>query len=290
MNRAPTPTPGVIGGQSDASTAPEPAPFDAGTLHQRLAWDRVWRWGLLCLAIAGFVAAGVLGLGGPIAMGVAIGLLGVGWVLAIRPSASVLMELAQAGPDTLAGRAEAGEVLASAVERFGLSPWVRLLAYRGLATWRLARGETDEAVAIASALCRQRLGPGEVHRAELLMMIAEAELRHNRPASAYPALMALYGMRVSLPTAVRRLKTQTRYELAIGRWDCAMHRWPQKVAMADLLEPAAAAAFHADLADAAEATGRIDLADWLRRRRALLTPVGGSDAPRMRVAHTTRPV
>ncbi|MEM9253248.1 MAG: hypothetical protein AAGB29_12950 [Planctomycetota bacterium] len=277
-------------GRDTAAPSTTPEPFDAATMRQRLAWDRAWRWGLLMLALAGFVAAAVLGLGGPIALGVAVVLLGVGWFMAIRPSAAVLMELATIGPDTAAGRPEAGEVLAAAVERFGLSPWVRLLAYRGLAAWRLARGETGEAVAIAAALCGQRLGPGEVHRAELLLLIADTELRHGRPAAAYPALASLYAMPVSLPAAVRRLKAQTRYESAIGRWDCVMYRWPQKVAMADLLEPATAAEMHGDLAAAAEATGQPGLAAWLRRRQALLTPTDGSGPPPARMAGDLSPL
>ncbi|MEO0587244.1 MAG: hypothetical protein AAF078_06345 [Planctomycetota bacterium] len=273
--------------------------FDERGLSRALLAERARRVGAVVGAVGLWVALAWVGVSGSLIAGLAVAMVVAGWVWVAHRDAVALRDLAElargrlevtaddgdglgglaAGADEDEGGADGGVEDAEAVsewdeltQRAGVSAWVRLLVYQGLSAWRERRGDADAAAAIAAALCRRRLGPGEAHRPELLLTIAESALRAGKPEEAYGALLALHGLRVSLGVAVKRMAAQTRYEVAIGRPDAALYAWARKAAMAELLSPKDAARVHADLADAAEAMGHGDLAAWLRRRQRLLTP------------------
>ncbi|MEM6333277.1 MAG: hypothetical protein AAF823_08070 [Planctomycetota bacterium] len=272
--------------------------FDERGLSRALLAERARRVGAVLGAAVLWGTLVWAGVSTSLVTGLAVAMLVAGWVWVSHRDAAALRDLAELAGGRLGASGDGGEALEgigleeespgdrgaegeaedAATEwdeltrRAGVSAWVRLLVYQGMSSWRERRGERDAAAAIAAALCRRRLGPGEAHRPELLLTIAESALRAGKPEEAYGALLALHGLRVGLGVAVKRMAAQTRYEVAIGRPDAALFAWARKAAMAELLPPRAAARLHADLADAAEAMGHGELAGWLRQRQRLLTP------------------
>ena len=104
----------------------------------------------------------------------------------------------------------------------------------------------------------------------LRLRLAEAQLESGNLPGAYQALAHLQQTRLGLAQSLQRLAIQTRYELAIGAYDHALHRARAKVEMAELMPAKHCAAMHAMLATAARHAGQTKQSEWLWERTRLL--------------------
>lgn len=166
--------------------------------------------------------------------------------------------------------------ISAALSRWPL-PWaLRILLYHRLAVLRHRQGRFDEASAVCQAILAQPMGKVEHLRAELLLMMAESRLRCGDAWGAYSALVELSRRRLGLMQHLQRLAIQTRYEVMTGRYDAALFRLEERIALAELMPAEQGAAMHAMLATAARRAGRKPVAEWLSRRAELLGAKGAA--------------
>ena len=264
-----------------AGEAAEPAPptqraglprFRPARLHRELELDAWLRRATLFLVVL-VVLLATLGFGGQL-FGLFAGLcvvgvwLGFGFLNArAATSARGLLPLIQQRPPLYR---ESEEQLRELLGRRGLLGWVRLSIYQVWATIRHAQGRHAEAADLCASVLARPLGPAEPARIDLLLMLVESLLETGRAAEAWAPLATLAALPVGLDQAMRRLLLQTRYQVAVGQPAAALQELPARVALAELMPAAEAGRTHALLAEAAEAAGRPDQADWLRKRAELL--------------------
>ena len=160
----------------------------------------------------------------------------------------------------------------------------KLLGLHHLAALRHAQRRWRESALLSRALLRQRLTglPGLARTARL--MLADSSMELGDLPAAHDALGGLYADRLSLDEATNLLVIQLEYEAAVGAWAAMLANVGQKVQLAELLPAASAARAQALLALAAGRQGRADLADWLRRRAALLADPAETRGPAARTA------
>lgn len=246
-------------------------PFKPEWFAKQIAFDDMMR-GLL---IAGVVLAVLLTLllpglalvSGIIAPAVVLGL----WLWLSVSTARVARSLATFGPLMATEPSQAEDALREMLKVRPVMRWARLLSYHRLAGLRHLQRRFAETAAICLCLLNQPLkGPAAATRPHLLLMLAEAQLEIGNLPGAYHALAHLQQVKLGLAESLQRLAIQTRYELAIGANDSALHRARAKVELAELMPAEHCATMHAMLATAAQRTGKTRQSDWLWERTRLL--------------------
>ena len=249
-------------------------PFDTKRFAKQIAQDEMLR----SLLIAGIVGAllvslllpGVTWLSSFVAPAVLLGL----WLWLSVSTAKVARSLTTFGELMTSDRKQAEAAIEEMLRVRPVMRWARQLSYHRLAALRhLQRRFTDTAAICLCLLNEPLKGPAQAMRPHLLLMLAEAQLEAGNLPGAYHALAHLQQTRLGLAQSLQRLAIQTRYELAVGAYDAAMHRARSKVELAELMPAAHCAVVHAMLATAASHTGEERKADWLwQRTRALASP------------------
>ena len=167
--------------------------------------------------------------------------------------------------------AAAESMIADLIRRRPLLRWVRLMLYHRLAVLRHREGRFAESATICQAILEQPMGPARQVRPHLLLMLAEARLHFGDLVGTYLPLLELHHTRLGLTEFLQRVALQTRYEIASGQYEAALHRTQQKVELAELMPAPQCGAMHALLATAARHTRRHQLEQWLRDRAELLS-------------------
>lgn len=246
-------------------------PFEPGRFAKQIALDDIMR-GLLISGVALAVLVTLLLPGyalvsGLIAPAVVLGL----WLWLSVSTARVARSLAAFGPLMADEPGQAEDALREMLKVRPVMRWARLLSYHRLAGLRHLQRRFVETAAICLCLLNQPLkGPAAATRPHLLLMLAEAQLEIGNLPGAYQALAHLQQARLGLAESLQRLAIQTRYELAIGAHDHALHRARAKVELAELMPAKHCATMHAMLATAAQRAGQTRQADWLWQRTRLL--------------------
>jgi len=248
--------------------------FSIDRFTKQMANDEMLR----SLLIAGIVMAllvslllpGVSWLSSLVAPAVLLGL----WLWLSVSTARVARSLTTFGEVMASDPAQAETAIEEMLRIRPVMRWARLLSYHRLAGLRHLQRRFGETAEICLCLLNQPLkGPALATRPHLLLMLAEAQLELGNLPGAYHALAHLQQTRLGLAQSLQRLAIQTRYELAVGAYDAAMHRARAKVELAELMPAAHCAVVHAMLATAATHTGEQRKADWLwQRTRALASP------------------
>lgn len=247
------------------------SPFDPKRFAKQIAFDDMMR-GLL---IAGVVIALLMTLVLP-GMAIVSGLIAPMIVLALwlwisLSTARVARSLATFGELMASEPTQAEDALAELLKVRPVMRWARVLSYHRLAGLRHLQRRFTETAAICLCLLSQPLkGPAAATRPHLLLMLAEAQLESGNLPGAYHALAHLQQTKLGLAQSLQRLAIQTRYELAIGANDSAMHRARAKVELAELMPAKHCAAMHAMLATAAQRSGQTQQSNWLWQRTRLL--------------------
>ncbi len=259
-------------GRDKPSAPPREAipPFDPRRFAGELRRDAALRIAALGGLFALLVMLLVLDTGGSLASLLAAVVVVLGWVGISVINARVMRELPEVSAmiDMDPDRAEAA--LKGLLARRPLMQWVRLTLYHRLAVIRHHQGRFVESDAICRHVLVHPLGPGESHRAHLLLLLAESALTSGDVYAAYDALGSLHALRLNLTEYLQKLALQTRYEAMIGEDQWALWALEEKVAMAELMPAPQAGAMHVLLAQSAQRQGRTAEARWLWARAALL--------------------
>lgn len=246
-------------------------PFDPDRFAKQIAIDDTLRSVLIAAVVFALLSTlllpGVALVSGLLAPLVVLGL----WMWVSISTARVARSLTSFGEMMTTEPAKAEESLNEMLRIRPVMRWARLLSYHRLAGLRHLQRRFSETAAICLCLLNQPLkGPAAATRPHLLLMLAEAQLEIGNLPGAYHALAHLQQTRLGLAQSLQRLAIQTRYELAVGAYDSAMHRARAKVELAELMPAKHCAAMHAMLATAADHAGQSKQSAWLWERTRLL--------------------
>lgn len=243
-----------------AADAAKPYPvFSPRRLQRQLLVDEVIRstaMGGVCVA---FFVLLTTGLGGSTLIVVAaVGAL-LAWVGLSTVGARVMRQLpgltALLENNPVVGEPRLREMLG----RRALPRWVRLMVVHRLAVLRHRQQDFVASSAIAQTLLTTpRPGPANIHRAHLLLLLAEARLELRDATGAWLTLVELTRTPLGLTEALQRLALRTRYELMVGQNESAVHAIEQKTRLAELMPAPQCGALHAMLATAAQRAGHPD--------------------------------
>ncbi|HEX8325195.1 MAG TPA: hypothetical protein VF595_14935 [Tepidisphaeraceae bacterium] len=242
-------------------------------LAVRLAWRGVWsarlaRYGLLCLAIAGFLLAKEPTL--PAGMGLLFAT-AAAWVVLITRTARNQQDLIRVPAWIEAGQLDRADgATMRALGRFSVAGRPRVQSLRFLATSLNARQRHDDARRVATAALGYRQPKPAADTLQLI--IAESALATGDVVAAHAALSQVVAP-LPLRDSLKLLELQTDYCVRVGAWPHAVHDLPAKVEMSELLPADASAAVQAMLALAARRLGQTNWSDWLVRRATLLTDI-----------------
>lgn len=245
-------------------------PFSPQRLRRRLAVDAAMRYAVIAIVVLGVaIVWGFDDLSPMVTVLLVVGVVAA-WVLAGVVNGRVMQQFDRVLMLIERDPAEAEDLLARLMDQRGLMRWVRLVLYQRMAMLRHRAERFDESAAIARAMLSYPLGPAEPARANLLLLLVEADLKRADVHGAYAALAQLAAMNLPILERVQRMALQTRYEVMLGADARALYDLDRKIALAELMPPAQCGAWHANVAVAAGRAQRGDLADWLRRRAQLL--------------------
>jgi hypothetical protein len=246
-------------------------PFDPTRFDKQIAFDDMIR-GLLIAGVVGVLLMTIVLPGSPLIAGVLAPSIVLGlWLWMSLSTAKVARSLSTFSELMASEPGKAEEALDEMLKVRPVMRWARLLSYHRLAGLRHVEKRFADTASICLCLLAQPLkGPAAATRPHLLLMLAEAQLEIGNLPGAYHALAHLQQTRLGLAQSLQRLALQTRYELAIGAYDHALHRARAKVQLAELMPAKHGATLHAMLATAAERTGQTKQADWLWQRTRLL--------------------
>jgi hypothetical protein len=179
------------------------------------------------------------------------------------------------GSPTLIARGEfdqAEEQIESVLTKFWVFRSVKLMGLHHLAILRHAQRRWGDSAVLSRALLQQNSkGMGPIARTTRLML-ADSLIEMGDLPGAYMELVALHGQKLSLNEAMNLLAVQLDYESRVGAWAAMFGNIVQKVQLAELMPSTIAARTQALLAMAARMVGRVDWADWLKKRAELLAP------------------
>jgi hypothetical protein len=246
-------------------------PFDPERFAKQIALDDTMRGllitGVVCAVLVTLLLPGLAIVSGLIAPAIVLGL----WLWLSVSTARVARSLATFGELMAAEPGKAEDALNEMLSVKPVMRWARHLSYHRLAGMRHLQRRFTETAAICLCLLNQPLkGPAAATRPHLLLMLAEAQLEVGNLPGAYHALAHLQQTRLGLAQSLQRLAIQTRYELAVGAYDQALHRARAKVELAELMPAKHCAAMHAMLATAAQRAGETRQSAWLWERTRLL--------------------
>lgn len=250
-------------------------PFDPDHFAKQMTIDETLRGVLIAAVVVALLSTlllpGVALVSGLIAPLIVLGL----WLWVSISTARVARSLTSFGELMSAEPAKAQEAIDEMLRVRPVMRWARLLSYHRLAGLRHLQRRFGETAAICLCLLNHPLkGPAAATRPHLLLMLAEAQLEVGNLPGAYHALAHLQQTRLGLAQSLQRLAIQTRYELAVGAYDSAMHRARAKVELAELMPAKHCAAMHAMLATAAGHAGQAKQSAWLWERTRLLAEPG----------------
>ncbi len=199
------------------------------------------------------------------------------WFLSLLKTVRMARQL-QAGSVLIAsGQLDRAETwLTQTISRFSLSAQPKLMAGQQLASVYFRRGQYQDAVAICRELLRQRLAGVRGLLVSTRLLLADALLMLDRVGEAYEAMLPVYGDSLSLSERMRLLPIQLRYELSAGHAAHAVQNLPERVQIAELLDPQGAALAHALLAEACRRQQMLPHSAFLAARARLyadLTPI-----------------
>src|SRR5579859_3292992 len=170
-----------------------------------------------------------------------------------------------------AGEFEAAERnIENTVRTFSLFRAVKLQALHHLAILRHAQRRWQDAAKLSRELLGQRLGPLQPLSKSTRLLLADSLLEMNDVRGTYDAIASLYREPLSLSEQLNLMLIQLDYSAHVEAWTSMMDNYMAKVQLAELLPAAASARAQAFLALAAKRVGRMDVADWLAARAALL--------------------
>lgn len=257
--------PGPSAPSTDRRTCP---PFDARRFEREFELDAFWRWGAIGLLLLLMV---VFQMGLPMSdMWLMMLPVMAVWVAISMPSAKVVPLLPQINSWLDNDPVAAETAIATALARRPLHRHLRVQLYHHLALLRHYQMRLDESSAIAHALLTRRMGPAERYRPQLLLLIVEAKLLQYDLAGAYPALVELSKLKLSLIESLQHLSLRTRYEVAAGYDGPALVGLPGKIEMSQMMPANQCGTMHLLLAIAAKRQGDEPLHNWLCRRAELL--------------------
>lgn len=164
----------------------------------------------------------------------------------------------------------AEERLGALLRRAPMRRSIRVLLCHRLALLRYRQRRFAEVAGVCQAVLARPLGQARQIRSDLLLMLVDAQLQRGDLAGAYAGLASLNAVELNFPEELQREAMETRYAVASGHDDAALHDIQKKVAHAELLPVTQAAAIHLVLAVAARRRGKAALADWLEARGQLL--------------------
>lgn len=180
--------------------------------------------------------------------------------------------LAAGSPSLIAsGQLElAEEQIESALRSFSLFRGAKMMTLHHLAVLRHAQRRWADAAELCRALLRQRLGAFTGLARQSRLILADSLLEIGDLRGAHDAIHALYQQRLTLAEALSLQAVQLDYLSRINGWDAMLAGVGTKVQLAELTNTKSAARMQALLALAALKVGRMDWADYLRRRAELL--------------------
>jgi hypothetical protein len=222
------------------------------TFHRQVQAGRVARGAALALAVGLIGWSGLSAGGDGRRASLLVLMAGMGVWLAFVMDAVRLARQVQAGSVLIAtGQLERAETwLTGLMERFTFSVRVKLLAAQQLASLYFRKGSHAEVVAICRELLHYRLGGLQGVAMNVRLMLADSLLTLERASEAYEALRPIYESPLSLSDQLRLLPVQLRYELATGHSAASVQGLPEKVRVAELMDPDRAGLAHALLAEA----------------------------------------
>jgi hypothetical protein len=127
-----------------------------------------------------------------------------------------------------------------------------------------------EAAAICRELLAHRLGPTKSVGTATRFILADSLLMLGEVDEALPVVQAIDTGNLSLNDRLTFLPIELHCQLAADQGTTAAQALPEKVRLAELLEPPTAALTHAFLAEACRRTNQGRQRDFLLRRAALL--------------------
>jgi hypothetical protein len=168
----------------------------------------------------------------------------------------------------------------SALRSFSLFRTAKLLSLHHLALLRHAQRRWRESSLLCQALLAQKLGNLQALSRTTRLLMADSMLQIGDLRGMYEAMGGLYRYRLSLGEALTLQLLQLEYGSRIGAWEPMLESVAVKVQMSELMPSLNAARSQALLALAAYKKGRVQLAQWLRRRAELLAETAAIAAER----------
>jgi hypothetical protein len=157
-----------------------------------------------------------------------------------------------------------------ALRSFSLFRTAKLMSLHHLALLRHAQRRWRESGLLSQAILSQKLkGLPGLARSSLLLL-TDSMLKTGDLRGAFDAMNGVYRYRLTLGEALTLQLLQLDYGARIEAWEPMVQSVGLKVQFAELMPGANAARAQALLALAANKTGRVQLAQWLRRRCELL--------------------
>ncbi|MFW6032078.1 MAG: hypothetical protein ACOCTI_01730 [Phycisphaeraceae bacterium] len=255
---------------AEASAPPAPESFSPGELRRQLWIDGVMRYGLLAGMVAAVAVLFSLDSTGTIAAAVTIVLVMAGWLALNFASAQVMRDLPQLLMLAGAKPAAAEKRIRAHLARRPLTRWARMMLYHRMAVLRHRQQRFADAAAIARSLLERKVGLPAKIRPHLLLLLTEASLELGDLGSVHRALARLHGMELNLHETLQHQALLLRYQVTAGHDAAAGSDLGARARLAELLPAPQSGTMHAMLAAAAERTGQVEKARWLRERMELL--------------------
>jgi hypothetical protein len=165
---------------------------------------------------------------------------------------------------------EARQVLLSVLNCLTPLRSITVLACHYLAVASHLSRQYIEAAAICRELLTHRLGPTKSVATATRFILADSLLMLGEVDEAVPVVQAIDTGKLSLNDRLTFLPIELHCQLAADQGASAADSLPDKVRLAELLEPPTAALTHAFLAEACRRTNRCRQRDFLLRRAELL--------------------
>jgi hypothetical protein len=223
---------------------------------------------LVLVALACVVAGPVFGRGDGMFI---LMIVGVAWVLLSYRSMQGTRIAADSPSLIAAGEFDRAENhIDTALRTFSLFRTAKLLSLHHLALLRHAQHRWRETTLLCQAVLSQKLGNLRALAKTSLLLLADSMLQMGDLKGAFEALGRISRLRLNLAEALTLQLLQLDYGSRIGAWESMLQGAGIKVQMSELMPTLNAARSQAFLSLAAYKSGRLELANWLRRRAELL--------------------
>src|SRR5437868_6788669 len=172
------------------------------------------------------------------------------------------------------GQLEQAEAqIEQALRAFSMTRSVKSMGLLNLALVRLAQHRWPDAALLCREVLANKKGTPEHVSKSSRLMLADSLLEMGDLNGTYDALAGLYRHRLTLSEALNLLRVQTDYLARIGAWEPLFAGVQTKLQLAEIMPTPNSARVQAMLALSARKTGRMEWANWLRRRVELLVDV-----------------